>query len=130
MSHRGPVAGPRGMARSLVVACLLTGCSLGPAPLLDEGSAERQEVTASPVDGGTPSAAVDTPCGAATCTATQFCVRRYGGTDGGGLWPDHCATAATTEPTCADPWTNAACAPTPCRAVSTDGGNFLDCWGQ
>lgn len=121
------------MIRPLLFACLLSGCSLGPAPLLDDGSTERQEVSSSPVDSGAlfDAGGGDTPCGAFACKPAQFCVRRYGGTDAGGLWPEHCATAATPRPTCADAWTNTACAPTQCREVSTAaGGSFLDCWGQ
>ena len=118
------------MLRTLLVLVALAGCTAAP-----ELSAELGAIV--PGDGGADASlapdagSVTTPCGAVTCSPSQFCVRRHSGVDGGaGLTPQGCVTAASASPTCADSWTNAACAPTACRDVILDAGHFLDCWGQ
>ncbi len=85
------------------------------------------------VDGG--AAPGTTECGV-LCSEGQFCLRRYGGIDGGpGLYPVSCVVLppnCNANPTCSTcPGADTLCGPTSCRqiTVGTDGGNYVDCWG-
>lgn len=112
---------------------LLLSCGAAPLPgALDAGDdAGVADASVSvPVDGGS-STGVPSACGAVTCSADEVCVRRYSGVDGGGgPTPERCLTKPATTPTCGDAWSTQGCAPTACRALVLDGGQYLDCMGQ